>query len=122
MYYFLLVPPVAYFKTTVTYREGLISDFPVEKKSSRVCDYLQEVYPENADLISFVRVCHPFHRFFSPFFSIYNSGKLDIEAASHVPSHSLIQHVSGTVELFLDDVMNADIQLNREPVERVLIA
>ncbi len=79
--------------------------------------------PENADLRSFVGVCHPFHRFFFSlsFSSIYSCGKLDIEAASHIPSRSLIQHVSGTVELFLDDVMNPDIELNGELLERVLI-
>lgn len=45
-----------------------------------------------------------------------------MEAASHISSHSLIQHVSGMVWLFLDDVldvMNTDIQLNRELVERL---
>lgn len=33
------------------------------------------------------------------------------------PSRSLIWHVSGTVELLLGDVMNADTQPNRELVE-----
>lgn len=122
MYYFLLVSPVAYFKLSVSYREHLISHFPAAKKTSRVCDYLVEVYPENADLIYFVSDCHPFHRFsfLSFFFQFRAVGNL-IEAASHIPSRSLIQHVSGTVELLLDDVMNADIGLNRELVERVLI-
>lgn len=83
-----------------------------------------EVYPENADLISFIGVClrsstlPPFHFFFS---NLQLWGNY-IEAAAHIPSCSLTQHVSGTVELFMDDVMNADIQLNRELVERVLIA
>lgn len=51
------------------------------------------------------------------FFSIYICGKLDRCRISHPPSRSLIWHVSGTVELLLVDVMNADTQPNRELVE-----
>lgn len=110
---FPLFPSCISFRTRCFMQGSFHIKFSSCKESSRVCDYLLKVYPENADFMYFVWVCHLFHRFF--FFPLQFTA---VGNASHIPSRSLIQHVSGTVELFLNDVMNADIQLCRELMEK----